>query len=162
MERYDLIFLVIIGCFVAWQIGLMIRARKNIKLAASAPGRIGGAVLCGVILVVAIWRRGNLASSWPIYLGIALMMTLYLVASVGLTEDGFYSTSRYIPFSSLVYFAFDMPDQPVCRLRLARSGGRETIMNIRQEQKGQVEAWLINAGVSTFDAYSENVRQNRK
>lgn len=161
MDHYDLIFLLIIGAFVAWQLLLMIRAHRQIKIVTDAPGRIGGAVICVVILAVAIYRRGNFATAWPIYLGIVLMMSLYLFARVGLTENGFFSTSRYIPYSSLQFYAIDMPEAPKCRLRLARSAGRESIMIITQAQKGQVEAWLINAGVPTFQSYSEEVRKRK-
>jgi len=162
MERFDIIFLVIIAAFVIWQIGLMIRAHREIKLAASAPGRVGGTILCVAILAMAIWRRGNLVHAWPVYLGLAVMMALYLLARVGLSEEGFFSTSRYVPYSKLEYYAIDLPEAPHCRLRLARSAGRETVMMISQEQRDQVEAWLIKAGVDNFENYSETVRARRR
>lgn len=162
MERYDLIFLVIIAGFIIWQAALMIRAYREIKLVASAPGRAGGVVLCAGILALAIWRRGNLAGSWPVYVGLAVMMAMYLSARVGLSETGLFSTSRFIPYDTLEYYAIDMPEAPKCRLRLARSAGRETVMMITQEQKAQAEAWLIKAGVDNFESYGERVRARRK
>ena len=162
MERSDLIFLILIAVFSAWQVGVLLRAKKGIKIKADAPGRMGGVVLCLIILAVAVWRRGNFASAWPVYVGLLVMMALYLLAPVGLNDKGLYSTSRFISYDNLAYYAIEMPEAPVCRLRLARSGGRETVMSITQEQKGLVEAWLTAAGVDTFEAYGESVRSRRR
>ena len=162
MDRSDTIFCVLIAAICLWQILLLLRGKREITMRVDAPGRMGGIILCVVILAVVVWRRGNIATSWPVYVGMVVMMALYLFAPVGLNSKGFFSTSRFIAYDDLVYFALEQPEAPVCRLRLSRSGGRETVLSITQEQRPQVEAWLLAAGVDTFEAYGASVREGRR
>jgi hypothetical protein len=161
MGRTDLIFLILIALFSAWQVFVLVRARRGIRMKTESPGRMGGIVLCLAIMAFAVWRRGNFASSWPVYAGLLVMLALYMLAPVGLSDKGLYSTTRFIPYGDLAYYAFEQESAPKCRLRLGRSGGRETVMSITQAQKPQAEAWLLAAGVDTFEAYGDTVRSRR-
>lgn len=161
MSSNYLILLAIVG-FFAYELFVVLRARKKITLRMSVPSRWASFALIMVIVLIAVLRRADFADAWFNYVGVTLLALLYVIAPVGLGEEGVYASTRLVRYEKLHYFAFDDFSAPQTRLHISRGMGSEIVFLAKKEQYGQIHRMMSANRVATIDAYKEQVRPGRK
>ncbi len=159
MTIFDYLMAVLLALFALWQCVTYVRAKKQMKLPGSAPGRIIAISLLTVLAAIAMWRRGNIEHTWPIFVLLILAVGLYMLVPTGIGQQGIFSSGRMIPYGKLHFYGIHREEKNQVLFRFSL-GYKEYVIAFPNEKRENVIAYMTAAQVDDFETYNLKRKKN--